>query len=150
MRKLIVAVLASVLASVPSLVLALGVLGTTPALADSPHFVYANVTSVTQNSVIVAFKEAGLDNSLNSVTISVSGQAQCVNPGGNQPQAANKQSFSTSGVFGVSNGNATGSETVVADLQPKCSPPMTVQWSGLKVTDETTSDSVSIPGTFTG
>src|SRR5258708_2325256 len=87
-----------------------------PALADSPHFIYANVTAVTTSSLTVAFKEAGLDHSLNSVVISVSADAQCVNPGGNKPQAANKQSFSASGVFSVSNGNATGSETVTAVL----------------------------------
>jgi hypothetical protein len=121
-----------------------------PALADSPHFVYATVTSVTSSSLTVAFKEAGLDHSLNSVQISVSATAQCVNRGGNDPKAGNKQAFSTSGAFGVSNGQATGSETVTAVLQPECSPPMVIEWSGVTVTDTTTGDATSVPGTFTG
>jgi hypothetical protein len=131
--------------------LALGLSAVTaaPAFATSPHFTYAKVTSVTANSVTVAFKEAGLGDSLNSVTISVSGDAQCVNPGGNDPQAGNKTAFSVSGVFGVSNGQATGSETLVAsNISPKCSPPMVIAWSDLVVTDATTGDSAVIPGVY--
>jgi hypothetical protein len=117
-----------------------------PAFATSPHFTYAEVTGVSADSVTVAFKEAGLGNSLDSVTISVSGDAQCVNPGGNDPNAGNKTAFSVSGVFGVSNGQSTGSETLTATgISPKCSPPMVIAWSDLVVTDATTGDSVTVP-----
>jgi hypothetical protein len=119
------------------------------ALAVSPHFNFANVTSVTSNSLTVAFKESGLGNSLNSVNIAVTGTAECINGGSNHPKATNKASESASGTFNVSNGQATGSLTMFAtNLSPPCSPPMTIAWTDLVVTDTTFNDSVSIPGTF--
>lgn len=120
-----------------------------PAFAVSPHFNYANVTSVTTDSLTVAFKEAGLGNSLNSVDITLSGTAECINPGSKHPKAANKSSESASGSFNVSNGQATGSLTMLAtNISPSCSPPMEIAWTDLVVTDTTFNDSVSIPGTF--
>jgi len=105
------------------------------------------VTTVTSNSVTVSFKEAGLGNSLNSVNISVAGTAECINGGSNHPKAGNKEAESASGTFNVSNGQATGSLTMTA-ANLKCSPPMTIAWTDLVVTDTTFSDSISIPGTF--
>jgi len=120
-----------------------------PALAVSAHFNFANVTSVTSNSITVSFKEAGLGNSLDSVNISVSGSAECINPGSHHPKAANKTAESASGTFNVSNGQATGSLTMVAtNISPPCSPPMVIAWTDLVVTDTTFNDSISIPGTF--
>ena len=120
-----------------------------PALAVSAHFNFANVTSVTSNSITVSFKEAGLGNSLNSVNISVSGSAECINPGSHHPKAGNKTAESASGTFNVSNGQATGSLTMVAtNISPPCSPPMVIAWTDLVVTDTTFNDSISIPGTF--
>ena len=119
------------------------------ALAVSPHFIYANVTDVTSNSLTVSFKEAGLGNSLNSVNISVTANAECINPGSKHPKAANKTAEGTSGTFSVSNGQATGTETVTAsDISPSCTPPMTLAWTDIVVTDTTTGDSVAIPGTY--
>jgi hypothetical protein len=120
-----------------------------PALAVSPHFNFANVTNVGTNSITVAFKESGLGNSLNSVNISLSGTAECINPGSNHPKAANKSSESASGTFNVSNGQATGSLTMTAsNISPNCSPPMVIAWTDLVVTDTTFNDSTTIPGTF--
>ncbi len=51
------------------------------AQAVSAHFIRADVTSVTSNTLTVAFKEAGLGNSLDSVTITVTATAECINPG---------------------------------------------------------------------
>ena len=121
---------------------------TASALAVSPHFIFANVTNVGSNSITVSFKEAGLGNSLNSVNISVTGTAECINPGSHHPKASNKESVSASGTFNVSNGNATGSLTATASLSPPCSPPMTICWTGLSITDTTFSDTKNIPGTF--
>jgi len=118
------------------------------AFAVSPHFIYANVTSVTSTSITVSFKEAGLGNSLNSVNISFTGTALCINGGGHHPKAVNKTGFAVSGTFNVSNGQATGTLTGTATFQPSCNPPMTVEWTDLVVTDTTFNDSVSIPGTF--
>ncbi len=124
------------------------VLAVSQAFAVSPHFNFANVTSVTSNSITVSFKEAGLGNSLNSVNISISGTAECINPGGKHPKASNKESVSASGTFNVSNGQASGSLTATATLSPPCSPPMTICWTGLSVTDTTFNDTKDIPGTF--
>jgi hypothetical protein len=122
---------------------------TASALAVSPHFNFANVTNVGTNSITVMFKESGLGNSLNSVNISVSGTAECINPGSNHPKAANKSSESASGTFNVSNGQATGSLTMTAtNISPNCSPPMVIAWTDLVVTDTTFNDSTTIPGTF--
>jgi hypothetical protein len=117
-----------------------------PAVAVSPHFNFANVTSVTSNSITVSFKESGLGNSLNSVNIQLTGTAECINGGSNHPKAQNKESTSASGTFNVSNGQATGSLTMTNTLS--CSPPMTIAWTDLVLTDTTFNDSVSIPGTF--
>jgi hypothetical protein len=120
-----------------------------PALAVSPHFNFANVTNVGTNSITVSFKESGLGNSLDSVNISVSGTAECINPGSHHPKATNKSSESASGTFNVSNGQATGSLTMTAtDISPNCSPPMVIAWTDLVVTDTTFNDSTTIPGTF--
>jgi hypothetical protein len=119
------------------------------AFAVSPHFNFANVTDVTSNSLTVSFKESGLGNSLNSVNISINATAECINPGSKHPKAANKSSESASGTFNVSNGQATGSLTVFAtNISPSCSPPMTIAWTDITVTDTTFNDTTSIPGTF--
>jgi hypothetical protein len=124
------------------------VVAVSAAFAVSPHFNFANVTSVTSNSITVSFKEAGLGNSLNSVNISISGTAECINPGSHHPKATNKESVSASGTFNVSNGQATGSLTATASLSPPCSPPMEICWTDLVITDTTFSDTQDIPGTF--
>jgi hypothetical protein len=120
----------------------------TSVFAVSAHFIYANVTSVTSNSITVSFKEAGLGNSLSSVNITLTGTAECINPGSKHPKAANKTGFLVSGTFNVSNGQATGSLTATATTSPSCTPPMTLDWTDLVVTDTTFNDSIAIPGTF--
>ena len=119
------------------------------AFAVSPHFNYANVTGVTSNSITVSFKESGLGNSLDSVNITLSGTAECINGGNHHPKAANKTAEGASGTFNVSNGQATGSLTMFAtNISPSCSPPMVIAWTNLTVTDTTFSDTTTIPGTF--
>ncbi len=120
-----------------------------PALAVSAHFVTAKVTSVTSDTITVQFKEAGLGNSLNSVNITVNATAECINGGSNHPKASNKEAFSVSGAFSVSNGQASGSLTdSAAAISPPCSPPMVIAWTNVTVTDTTFSDTATIPGTF--
>lgn len=120
----------------------------TVAFADHPHFNFANVTSVTSTSITVSFKESGLDHSQNTVNISLTGTAECINGGGKHPKASNKTAEGTSGTFNVSNGQASGSLTMTATISPNCSPPMTLAWTNITVTDTTFNDSISIPGTF--
>jgi hypothetical protein len=135
------------LAFILALLVGAVVVTATSALATSAHFNVAKITGVTSNSITVAFKEAGLGNSLNSVNISISGTAKCINGGSNHPKAGNKAAESASGTFNVSNGQATGSLTMTA-ANLSCSPPMVIAWTDLVVTDTTFNDSVSIPGTF--
>jgi hypothetical protein len=116
------------------------------ALAGSPHFVTADA-SRTDNTLTVAFKEAGLGNEP-QVHVVLSATALCVNGGGNHPKAVNKTSVSSAGDFPVQNGKAEGSLSVTATFQPACSPPMTVQYTDVTLTDQTSGATANIPGTF--
>ena len=107
------------------------------AFAGSPHFVANTVTaSRSGDSITVSGKEAGLGDE-SQVHIVVNATAACINPGDHHPKAANKQSVSTSGDFPVQNGKAEFSLTLTATFQPSCSPPMTVVYTNVTVTDTT-------------
>ena len=123
-------------------------LGAHAAYAGSPHFV-SNTVSVsrTDNSLTVSGKEAGLGDEA-QVHIVVTATAACINPGQHHPKAANKESVSAAGDFPVQNGKADFTLTVTATFQPNCSPPMTVVFSNVTVTDTTSGISKSFPGTF--
>jgi phage tail sheath gpL-like len=103
--------------------------------AGSPHFVKVTATR-TDNSLTVEGKEAGLGNET-QVHIVVTATAECINPGGHHPKAVNKESVSEEGDFPVQNGKADFSLTVTASFKPECSPPMTVRFSNVVVTDTT-------------
>lgn len=103
--------------------------------AGSPHFVKVTATR-TDNSLTVEGKEAGLGNET-QVHIVVTATAECINPGGHHPKAVNKESVSEEGDFPVQNGKADFSLTVTASFKPECSPPMTVRFSDVVVTDTT-------------
>ena len=105
------------------------------AWAGSPHFLVVNVTQ-TDNTLTVSGKEAGLGNEA-AVHIVVTADADCINPGGNHPKAANKMSVSAGDYFPVQNGKALFDLTVTATFQPECSPPMTVVFSNITVCDTT-------------
>lgn len=105
------------------------------ALAGNPHFVSVTATR-TDNSLTVEGKEAGLGNET-QVHIVVTATAECINPGGHHPKAVNKESVSEEGDFPVQNGKANFSLTLTASFQPECSPPMTVRFTDVTVTDTT-------------
>ncbi|WP_137989207.1 hypothetical protein [Streptomyces vilmorinianum] len=115
--------------------------------AVSPHFVGTPSVTTSGSSLTVKGKEAGLGNQ-QLVDITVTADAQCVNKGGNKPAAENKQAFGGGGQFPVQNGKANFSVTVTADFQPKCSPPMTLVWSNVVVTDTGNGIFVTLPGPF--
>lgn len=121
-----------------SIVFALGLLATsaTSAFAGSPHFVGDPVIAVAGNTATVSGKIAGLGDE-DQVHVVVTGDAACVNPGNNKPQADNKETFSAAGDFPVQNGKANFSLTLTATFQPNCVPPMSVVWSNIVVTDTT-------------
>ena len=60
----------------------------------------------------------------------------------------NQLSLSTEGDFPVQNGKANFSLTLTATFQPPCSPPMTVEFTNVSVTDTTNGISVKLSGTF--
>ena len=95
----------------------------------------------------MAGKEAGLGNEA-QVDIRISAEAACLNPGGNFPDAANKATFTAAGTFPVQNGKALFSLTLTATFQPKCSPPMSVVFGDVTVTDVTNGVSTTIAGPF--
>ena len=132
------------------ILLAVGALaiGVPVALAGSPHFVDDTVTATrTGNSLTVSGKEAGLGDEA-QVHIVVTATALCINGGGNHPKAVNKEDVSSEGDFPVQNGKANFSLTLTATFQPPCSPPMTVEFTDVTVTDTTSGISKSFSGTF--
>jgi hypothetical protein len=98
------------------------VLAATSALADSPHFLFAdNSVSTSTGALTTSFKDAGLGTGTTSIQITLTvnnatAVYQCFNNGGNHPKAGNKEtvstSLTTSGTFPVRNGQVTASLTV--------------------------------------
>lgn len=118
------------------------------ALAGEPHFINnAFSVSRTDNTLTVSGKEAGLGDEA-QIHVVLSATALCINPGGNHPKAVNKQDVSAAGDFPVQNGKAEFTLSVTATFQPDCSPPMTVAYTDVVVTDTTNGISKSLPGTF--
>jgi hypothetical protein len=130
---------ALILALVPVLVLI-----ATPAHAGSPHFIKsAFEVSISGDTITVSGKEAGLGN-VPSVHIVLVAEASCINGGQKNPNAANKDSFDAAGDFPVFNGKAEFELSVTAAFQPDCSPPMTLQWTRITVTDTDNNVSATI------
>ncbi len=96
------------------------ILTATSALADSPHFLFANNSVDSTGALTTSFKEAGLGTGTTSVAITLKADAsavyQCFNNGGNHPKAGNKETvqaaLQASGNFPVSHGQTTASLTV--------------------------------------
>jgi hypothetical protein len=118
----------------------------TPAWAGNAHFLTTSVTRADDTLTVVG-KEAGLGDE-DQVHIVVTATAQCVNPGGHDPQAGNKMTVSAGEDVPVQNGKADFSVDLVATFQPDCAPPMTVVFSDVVVTDTTNGLTVAVPGTF--
>jgi hypothetical protein len=131
--------LAAVAAAGAAAVLAFAV----PASAGSPHFVGTPVYTTSGSSVTVSAKEAGLGDEA-QILVVLSGNAQCVNPGGNDPAAGNKTAFSQAADEPVQNGKSDYTLTATAVLQPACSPPMTIVFTDLTLTD-TTNGLIAVP-----
>jgi hypothetical protein len=118
------------------------------AWAGSPHFIQSafSVTR-TDDSLTVSGKEAGLGDET-QIHIEVTATAQCINPGQHHPKAANKEDLSAAGNFPVQNGKANFSLELTATISPSCSPPMTIVFTDVTVTDTTNDISKSFSGTF--
>jgi hypothetical protein len=103
-----------------------------PVLAGHAHFV--GVPALDEDGAVATAsgKVAGLGN-VPQITVLASGDAACINPGGHGPKAANKQTVSAEGTFPVQNGKAEFELTLTAVFQPSCTPPMTLDWSNLRI-----------------
>ena len=110
--------------------------------AGSPHFVGSPTFSVSGNTATVSAKEAGLGGE--SIDVTLSGTAECINGGGKHPKAVNKTGFSSTETVPVHNGQATYSIQATAMFSPDCTPPMTVQFTSLVLTDTTNNLSVTL------
>jgi hypothetical protein len=119
-----------------------------PAVAGSPHFINSAFTiDRDDNTLTVTGKEAGLGDEA-QIHVELSATALCINGGGKHPKAVNKESVNAAGDFPVQNGKADFSLSVTATFQPECSPPMTVEFTDVTVTDTTNNLTHSFPGTF--
>jgi hypothetical protein len=118
---------------VATAVLATLVLGSTAALAGSPHFVGTPKSTESGNTLTVTGKVAGLGNE-DSIFVEASAEVACLNPGEQFPNATNKQSVGAGDQFPVQNGKANFSLTLTATFKPKCSPPMTLVWGPVTIT----------------
>jgi hypothetical protein len=107
-------------------------LAAVPALAANPHFLSTDTNGIQgDGDLTVNFRIAGLGNDIDTVRITLSGDATavyaCQNRGGNFPSDPKKQTRETavsdSGTFPVRNGSARGSLT----LEP---PPSTLNCPG--------------------
>jgi hypothetical protein len=104
-----------------------------PAYAGSPHFVGTPTLSRSGDALTVSGKVAGLGDET-QITVTLTGDVACVNPGNNEPQAENKGAVIASGTAPVSNGKALFSVTGTGTTDPACSPPMTLRYDEVVVT----------------
>jgi hypothetical protein len=130
------------------LALATAAVAVPAAWAGSAHFIN-NAFSVSRagDTLTVSGKEAGLGDEA-QIHVVLSATALCINNGGNHPKAVNKTSVNAAGDFPVQNGKADFTLSVTATFQPSCSPPMTVAFTDVTVTDTTNGLTHSFPGTF--
>ena len=123
MHKKLFALLASLLAT---FVVAGGAL-TSPALADSPHYVQGPTATVSGNSLTVSWKAAGLGNTATTVDFALTGTisttSQCFTKSGNPVNGVPKSetiNVNATGTFPVRNGQTTGSLTVAPISTLQC------------------------------
>lgn len=131
-----------------SALLFLSFLAAPAAVAGEPHFIN-NAFSITRtdDSLAVSAKEAGLGDEA-QIHVVLTADAACINPGDNHPKAANKEAFSSAADVPVQNGKAAYTLFLTATFQPDCSPPMTVQFSNVVLTDTTNNLTKRFTGTF--
>jgi hypothetical protein len=107
-----------------------------PAAAGSPHFVGDCSISQSGNTLTVSCKEAGLGDEA-QINVELTATAICINNGGHHPKAVNKTGVAADADVPVQNGKADYTLTGTATFQPDCSPPMTVEFTNITVTDTT-------------
>ena len=129
-----------------------------PAALAAPHFHSAKSSLTNAGALVVSFDERGLgnDNVTYSVTADATALYACINRGGKNPSAANKQSFedevSGGGSFEVKNGRVVESITVNPLAAPDFTCPggqrrvlASVSYTNIVLTDTTNDVSTSVP-----
>jgi hypothetical protein len=106
------------------------------ALAGNPHPVGDCTVTESGNTLTVSCKEAGLGDEA-QVHIVITADALCINNGGQHPKAVNKTSVSSVSDEPVQNGKVEFTKVLTATFKPDCSPPMTVDFTNISVTDTT-------------
>jgi len=110
----------------------------TPSYAGLSGAHFNNVTiTISGNTITAEGREAGLGN-VDQTHIVLNATALCINGGGKHPRAVNKTGVAAGGDFPVQNGHADFFLSGTAVFEPNCSPPMTVQFTDITVTDTTT------------
>ena len=125
------------------------VIAASVAWAGSPHFVGACTVTRAGDNLTVSCKEAGLGDEA-QINVLITAEAACINPGNNNPKADNKDAVAADLNVPVQNGKANYTTTLIADFQPDCSPPMTIEWTNVLVNDVTNGISQSFAGPFLG
>jgi len=128
-----------------------------PALA-APHFQSASSSVNNAGALVVNFDERGLGNDNVTYTLTADATAlyACINRGGKNPAAANKQSFegqvSGGGSFEVKNGRVVASLTAGPLLAPQFTCPSgqqrvlaAVTYTNIVLTDTTNNVSTTVP-----
>ena len=115
------------------------------------HFVGTPTATRNDSTLTISGKVAGLGN-VEEITVTITGDVACINPGGRHPKAENKEALTGGATVPVQNGKADFNVTTdVPDIAPSCSPPMTLQFSNVTVTvtaDDGTFLQYKFPGTF--
>jgi hypothetical protein len=128
-----------------------------PALA-APHFHSATSSVNASGALVVNFDERGLGNENIDYTLTADATAlyACINRGGKNPEAANKQAFegqvSGGGSFEVKNGRVVESITAGPLLAPQFTCPSgqrrvlaAVTYTNIVLTDTTNDESTDVP-----
>jgi hypothetical protein len=116
---------------------------------SNAHFVGTPTVTRNDNTLTISGKVAGLGD-VEEITVTISGDALCINPGANHPKAANKAGVSGGATIPVQNGKANFSVTTdPVVFQPDCTPPMTVVFQNVVVT-VTASDGTFLQYKFPG
>jgi hypothetical protein len=127
---------------------AAGIVAGAALAVSNAHFVGSPTIQRDDNTLTIAGKVAGLGD-VEEITVSVSGDALCINPGTKHPKASNKADVTGGAVIPVQNGKAEFSVEGSATFQPDCTPPMTVAFQNVVVT-VTAADGTFLQYSFAG
>ncbi|HZA36385.1 MAG TPA: hypothetical protein VE505_15720 [Vicinamibacterales bacterium] len=131
-----------------ALVGAIAALSTVAFAVSNAHFVGTPTATRDDTTLTISGKVAGLGQ-VEVITVAITGDALCINPGAKHPRAANKADVAGGADVPVQNGKANFSVPATATFEPECSPPMTVVFENVCVT-VTAADGTNLVFCFPG